>query len=70
MNKWTVFQIGLRDTKKQFNGVIIAGHDIAIRIFNANRRFLLCRLFVRTLDVSSCLSSTRCGVNLITLQIK
>jgi hypothetical protein len=52
LNKGIVLQVGLRDTEEQFNGVIVAGHDLAIRLFNAHRRFLLCRLLVRTLDVS------------------
>jgi hypothetical protein len=52
LNKCVVFQVSLRDIKEQFNGVIIAGHDLTIRILNAYRRFLLWRLPVRTLDVS------------------
>ena len=52
LNKWVVLQVGLRDTEEQFNGVIIAGHDFAIRLVDAHRRFLLCRLPIRTLDVS------------------
>ncbi len=52
LNNWVVFQVSLRDAKEQFNGVIIAGHDLTIRIFNAYCRFLLYRLPVRTLDVS------------------
>jgi len=52
LNKWIVLQVGLRDIEEQFNGVIITGHDLAIRLLNAHRRFLLCRIPVRTLDVS------------------
>jgi hypothetical protein len=52
LNKGVVFQVSLRDFEEQFNGVIIAGHDLTIRILNVYRRFLLRRLPVRTLDVS------------------
>jgi hypothetical protein len=52
LTKWIVLQAGLRDTEEQSNGVIIAGHDLAIRLLNAHCRFLLCRFPVRTLDVS------------------
>jgi hypothetical protein len=52
------FQVGLRNTQEQFNGAFAAGHDVSIRLLNAHRRFLLCRLLVRTLDVSLCNFST------------
>jgi hypothetical protein len=52
LNKGVVLQIGLRDIEEQFNGAVVAGHDLAIRLLDAHRRFLLYRLPVRTLDVS------------------
>jgi hypothetical protein len=52
LNRWVILQIGLRDAQEQFNGVIVAGHDFAIRLLDAHRRLLLSWLPVRTLDVS------------------
>jgi hypothetical protein len=45
-------QVGIRDVEEQFNGVILAGDDLSIRVPNAYRHFLLCRFPVCTLDVS------------------
>jgi hypothetical protein len=49
---WGVLQVGLCDTEEQFNGAIIAGHDLSICILDVHCRFLLCGLLVCTLDVS------------------
>jgi hypothetical protein len=45
-------QVSIRDVEEQFNGVILAGDDLSIRVPNAYRHFLLCRFPVCTLDVS------------------
>jgi hypothetical protein len=45
-------QVGIRDVEEQFNGAILAGDDLSIRVSNVYRHFLLCRFPVCTLDVS------------------